>query len=516
MLRHRGIEEVIMRVSLRFFAITALLFVSIPRVALSQAADPRAPARITLADYADRRAELTRQIDSGVVLAFGEVEPITDWPTFFQLPAFEYLTGFDESDAVLLITKRKGNTSSTIFVPTRLRSAERFLGARTAPEKLESRIGIKGRDIATLKAVVDSLATAGLPFYIVPDTHMSDFAAEDSLSRGSRFVLRLRADHPSVVIATVDTTVDRMRARKGASEIALLRRAAEISTRAHREAMKATAPGCTENEIQAVLDGTFRRYGGDRPGYGSIVGGGKNATILHYMKDNDVLNDGDLLLIDAATSFDHYSADVTRTMPVNGKFTPAQRDIYQIVRDAQEAFVRQIKPGVTYLTASDSGKAVVTRGLLRLGLIESDSATFDGAPGFCPPTGCSQRGLYAWHAYGGHGIGLEVHDPAQYYGEKHQFQVGDVFTVEPGIYVSPDDLAALPDTPKNRAMRAKIGAAFDKYKWIGVRIEDDYALTESGLERLSAGAPREIDEIEALMREASPDLPGGGKCGRAR
>ncbi|MFL5489203.1 MAG: aminopeptidase P N-terminal domain-containing protein, partial [Gemmatimonadaceae bacterium] len=114
-----------MRVSLRFVAMTALLFVSVPRTSLSQAADPRASARITLADYADRRAELTRQIDSGVVLAFGEVEPITDWPTFFQLPAFEYLTGFDESDAVLLITKRKSSTSSAIFIPTRMRSAER-------------------------------------------------------------------------------------------------------------------------------------------------------------------------------------------------------------------------------------------------------------------------------------------------------------------------------------------------------------------------------------------------------
>jgi len=277
--------------------------------------------------------------------------------------------------------------------------------------------------------------------------------------------------------------------------------------------MKAIAPSCGENEIQAVLDGTFRRFGGDRPGYGSIVGSGKNATILHYMKDNDVLHDGDLILIDAATSFDHYSADVTRTMPVNGKFSPAQRDIYQIVRDAQEAFVRQIKPGVAYQVPSDSGRAVITKGLIRLGLIESDSATVDPPGVSCGPSGCPQRGLYAWHGYGGHGIGLEVHDPAQYYGPKGQFRVGDVFTVEPGIYVSPDDWAALPDTPRNRAMRAKIGPAFEKYKWIGVRIEDDYALTGSGLENLSVGAPREMNEIEALMREPAPDVPGGGKCG---
>lgn len=305
-----------------------------------------------------------------------------------------------------------------------------------------------------------------------------------------------------------------LRARKSNAEIAMLRRAAQISARAHREAMRATAPGCGEYEIQAVLDGTFRRLGGDRPGYGSIVGGGKNSTILHYSDDNDVLHAGDLLLIDAATSFNHYSADVTRTMPVNGKFSPAQRDIYQLVRDAQEAFVRAIKPGRSARFASDSGRAVIENGLVRLGLIESVDATFDPAnASFCPPTGCPQRLLYAWHGYGGHGIGLEVHDPAQYYGPSGQFAVGDVFTVEPGLYISPDDLADLPDTPRNRAMRAKIGPAFEKYKWIGVRIEDDYALTDSGLEQLSAGAPREMSEIEALMRDPLPDLPGGGKCG---
>ena len=502
-----------MRVHIRF-ALAGLLCISIAGVASAQGPLSTPVEKIGPAEYAARRAELVRQIDSGVVLAFGEVEPVTDWPVFFQVPAFEYLTGFGESDAVMLIVKRKSGTTSTMFVPTRIRAAERFLGARTAPADLQSRIGINGRAIDGLKAAVDSLAESGLPFYIAPDTHMADFEAEDSLTRGARFVSSLRAAHPWLVTIPVDTTLRRMRARKTPAEIALLRRAAQVSTRAHREAMKAIAPGCSENEIQAVLDGTFRRFGGDRPGYGSIVGGGKNATILHYMKDNEGLRDGDLILIDAATSFDHYSADVTRTMPVNGKFTPAQRDIYQIVRDAQEAFVRQIKPGVTYSVASDSGRTVVNRGLIRLGLIESDSATFDGAGSFCPPTGCPQRALYAWHGYGGHGIGLEVHDPAQYYGAKGQFGVGDVFTVEPGIYVSPDDLAALPDTPRNRAMRARIGPAFEKYKWIGVRIEDDYALTSSGLEDLSVGAPKEIAEVEALMREPSSDLPGGGRCGR--
>ena len=280
--------------------------------------------------------------------------------------------------------------------------------------------------------------------------------------------------------------------------------------------MKATAPGCGEYEIQALLDGTFRRFGGDRPGYGSIVGSGINATILHYMEDSRVMRDGELLLIDAATSFAHYSADVTRTFPVNGRFTPEQRDVYQIVRDAQEAFVRQIKPGVSVAVANDSGRAVVAKGLARLGLIQSAEATIDPPAGArCAADNCPQTTVFALHGFGGHGIGLEVHDPAQYYEEKTEFGVGDVFTVEPGIYVSPNLLRSLPDTPKNRAFLAKIQPAVKKYTGIGVRIEDDYALTESGLEWMSDGVPREINEIESLMRQREPELPGGGSCGRA-
>ena len=507
-----------MRVTLCRFTLASFVFTGIPSAGVAQSPHPSPSEQISLAEYAARRAELTKSIDSGVVLAFGEVEPVVNWPTFFQLPAFQYLTGLSESDAVLLIVKRNGAATPMMFVPSRTFQQARWIGARTAVADLQSGIGIKGREISGLKSLADSLAGSGLPFYIVPDVHSNDGARDDTLTRGSRFVSQLRAAHPSLVTASLDTTVRRLRARKSPAEIALLRRAAQISVRGHREAMKALAPGCGENEIQAVLDGTFRRLGGDRPGYGSIVGGGKNATIMHYMEDNDVLHDGDLLLIDAATSFDHYTADVTRTMPVNGKFTPAQRDIYQLVRDAQEAFVRQIKPGVAPVAANDSGRTVIATGLARLGLIESPDATFEVPPAFtCPPAGCRQVGLYALHGYGGHGIGLDVHDPAHYYGPKGKFEVSDVFTVEPGLYINPDDIARLPDTPKNRAMRARIGPAVEKYKWIGVRIEDDYALTDSGLERLSVGAPREITEIEALMREPRSELPGGGTCGvRAR
>jgi Xaa-Pro aminopeptidase len=474
-------------------------------------------AQVSSGEYAARRAAAVAGIDSGVVVAFGAPEPVNYWPTFFQLPGFYYLTGFNESDAVLVMVKRSGSSAATMFVPTRTPIEERWVGARTRIADMEKKFGVGGRDIAGMTAALDSLARTGLPFYILPDVQTGENIVEDSLTRGARTVAQLRVSHPYLVVQSLNSTVMRLRAKKTPAEIALLRRAAEISSLAHKEAMKATAPGCGEYEIQSLLEGTFRRFGGDRPGYGSIVGSGTNATILHYMEDTRVMRDGELLLVDAATSFDHYSADVTRTWPVNGRFSPQQRELYQIVRDAQEAFVRQIKPGVPYKVADDSGAAVVAKGLLRLGLIQAADGTIDPPAGVpCPAGGCLQTRLFALHGYGGHGIGLEVHDPAQYYMDEQKFAAGDVFTVEPGLYVSPDLLGSLPQTPKNKALLTKIRPAVDKYKGMGVRIEDDYALTDSGLEWLSKGVPREIGEIEALMQQREPDLPGGGSCGRPK
>jgi Xaa-Pro aminopeptidase len=472
-------------------------------------------AQLGAPDYAARRAALTAKLDSGVVLAFGAPETVSHWPSFFQLPAFYYLTGFSESDAVMVMVKRGGKVETMMFVPTLSPIRERWVGARTHIAELQAKVGIRGRDIADLTTAIDSLSKTDLPFFVVPDVQTADYATEDSLTRGARFLSGLRLAHPWLVARSLDEDVARLRARKEPAEIALLRKAAEISARAQTEAMKATAPGCGENEIQALLEGTFRRFGGDRPGYGSIVGSGPNATILHYDKDERTMRDGELLLVDAATSYAHYSADVTRTWPVNGRFTSEQREVYQIVREAQEAFVRQIKPGASVGTATDSGRSVVAKGLVRLGLIESVDATFDPPEGMrCPSGGCPQTRLFALHGYGGHGIGLEVHDPAQYYFGQERFAPGDVFTVEPGLYVSPDLLGALPDTPRNRAMLDKSRKAVEKYRYIGVRIEDDYALTEKGLEWLSSGVPREVSEIEALMRQRPPELPGGGSCGR--
>ena len=487
-------------------AVAALLALLAQPVALAAQIAPR--------EYAARRDSLLARVDSGAVLAFGAVEPVTYWPPFSQLPSFEYLTGFGEPDAVLLLVKRGGTRSATVFVPPRNPGMELFVGSRTGPAEIAARTQMTGRPIGELRAAVDSLVAAGLPLHVVGDVHTGDFADADSLTRGARFVEALRRGRPALAVQSIDSVVTRLRARKSAAEIALLRRAVDISVAAHREAMRATAPGCNEGEIQALMEGVFRRLGGDRPAYGSIVGSGPNALVLHYDRNTRNMEAGDLLLIDAAAAFGHYAADVTRTMPVSGRFTPEQRAVYEIVLAAQKAFVRQIRPGGSMRAASDSGRAIVTAGLARLGLTEGPDAMFDSPE--CPPAGCSQVGLYAWHGYGGHGLGLEVHDPAQYYFEPNLFAPGDVFTVEPGIYVNPVRLDLLPDTPRNRAMIARLRPVMQRYRNVGVRIEDDYLVTERGVDWLSASVPREVAEVEALMREPSPPLPGGGSCGKPR
>jgi len=469
-------------------------------------------AQIAPTEYAARRQALLAQLDSGAVIAFGAVEPLNFWPVFVQLPSFEYLTGFEEPDAALLLVKRGGAVSARLFLPPHDYRREQFSGPRAGPEEAQAEAGIPGRPLGELRAAVDSLAAAGVPLYYVSDVQTAENARADSLTRGGSLVAALRRQYPALQVRPLDAPLLQMRARKSPAEVALLRRAAEISAAAHRQAMLALAPGCNEGEIQAVLEGTFRRMGGATPGYGSIVGSGPNALALHYMRNTRVARAGEVVVIDAATAYGHYSADVTRTLPVSGRFTDDQRAIYQIVLEAQAAFVRQVGAGKSVRTASDSGRMVVEAGLARLGLIEAPGATFDGQ---CGLNGCRQVQLYAWHGFGGHGIGLEVHDPAQYYAAPNLFQPGDVLTVEPGIYVDPKMLDRLQDTPRNQQLIARLRPLMERYANIGVRIEDDYAVTENGVEWLSKDVPRDLAAVEALMAQPSPPLPGGGTCGGA-
>ena len=481
----------------------AARFISVMFVATVPAA-----AQISQREFAARREALAQKIDSGFVIAFGGRTPITDFGPFHQLPAFHYLTSFDEPDAAMVMVVRRGTGATTLFLTAADPRAAFYYGWRPDSTSVEKTLGVRARSFASIEAVADSLANTGLPLYALADFEDADFSRADSLTRGRVFVRSLVTKHPGLVAKDAAPLVDQLRAKKSAAEIALLRKAADISSEGHRAAMTAPIPS-HEYELQAALEYTFTRLGGSRPAYGSIVGSGLNGTQLHYMKDRGETKPGDVVVIDAATEYEGYAADITRTIPVSGTYTPEQRAMYQLVRDAQSAAERNAKPGKSAAAAQDSSVAVRARGLAKLGLIESEDATFDPPwQANCErtPAMCQQGMLWMMHGIS-HGLGLAVHDPAQFsYGDR-VYHPGDVFTIEPGIYVSARMLDALPDTPKNRAFIAKVKPAVARYEGTGVRIEDDYLITDTGLERLS-NAPREIAEIEALMKKRTrPIVP---------
>lgn len=474
---------------------------------LTIAAASTAAAQISEREFAARRDSLARRVDSGVVVAFGGRNPVSDFGTFYQLPAFHYLTNFDEPDAAFVLVARRGSGSSTLFITPADPRRAFYYGWRPDSAAVRQRHGLLARSFSALGAYVDSLAGAGYPIYTLDDFEDADFAAADSLTRGRAFARSLAARHPGLVVRNAHPMVDQLRARKSPAEIALLRKAAEISSEGHRAAMTAPVPQ-HEYELQAALEGTFLRLGGSRPAYGSIVGSGLNGTQLHYMKDRGATKPGDLVVMDAAAEYEGYAADITRTIPVSGSFTAEQRRVYQIVREAQAAAERNSRPGKLQAAAQDSSFAVRARGLAALGLVESVDAQLDPPwQANCErqPQSCSQA--YFWMIHGiSHGLGLAVHDPAQFsYGDR-TFKPGDVFTIEPGIYISSRMLDALPDTPRNRAFIAKVKPAVARYENTGVRIEDDYVITDTGLERIST-APREIAEVEALMKKRPRVVP---------
>lgn len=479
-------------------------------VAVAMAAAP-ARAQITASEYAARRDSLAARIGDGVVLAFGGRTPVTDFGTFFQLPSFHYLTGYDEPDAAFVLVARGGRGAATLFVsPVDPRRAF-YYGFRPDSATIARSLELSSRPVATLSAVVDSLAATGLALYTIGDVEDADFARVDTLTRGQQFVKAVAARYPSLAIKDAEPIVDQLRARKSAAEIALLKRAAEISAEGHRAVMQGPEPQ-HEYDIAALVEYTFKKLGAERPAYGSIVGAGVNGTQLHYMKDTATAHPGDLVVIDAAAEYRGYAADITRTLPVSGTFTPAQRAIYQLVRDAQAAAERVAKPGARAQAAEDSSFLVRARGLAALGIVDSVDAPIDppwtniDCAAVPRPRACTQA--YLWTIHGiSHGLGLAVHDPAQFYYGDRTYKPGDAFTIEPGIYLSTRALAALPDTPRNRAYIARVKPILRRYENTGVRIEDDYVVTQSGVERITTGAPREISEIEALARTRSRPVP---------
>ncbi|MGQ0714639.1 MAG: aminopeptidase P N-terminal domain-containing protein [Gemmatimonadaceae bacterium] len=460
-------------------------------------------SQIPRAEYAARRDSLAAAVEDGAIVVFGAREPQKDYISFYQDPHFLYLTGVREPNAGLVIVKRGGRATGTIFVQPRDPAAEVWTAARMGTDTARARTGLAARTAEDFLPVVDSLAGVMRTLYVV-----GDFGGEDPLEpseHGMSFeqeVMRAIASrHDSLALSNATPVVLRLRSRKSPAELELIRTAVNITVDAHRQAMLAIEPGMNEFEIQALIEYTFRRNGADRPSFSTIVGSGPNATTLHYNADDRFMRAGDVVVMDIGASYRGYAADVTRTVPVTGTFTAEQRAIYQIVRDAQAAAEKAATPGASFGSLSRVAQEAVESGLARVGLIEGVGAMVEGGEAICGQEGasCPQWVMYYMHGLG-HGIGLDVHDPEQSQFQGGRINAGSAFTMEPGVYVRANLLSIIPDTPKNRAMIAKIRSAVERHANIGVRIEDDYIVTPQGVEWISK-APREIPEIEALMAQ---------------
>jgi Xaa-Pro aminopeptidase len=499
---------------------------------LAQVPDPARtpPAPVTRQEYAARRDRLAAEMaDGSMLLLLGSTEPPVDEHEFVQNPPFQYLTGITEPGAALVMYRRGADMRAVLFVRPFDPALEVWNGARLGAERAAALSGVAAREIDGLPALVDTLIRSGVQ-RVHTVSHFAEDAAPtgapspelqllDSLAVGRLVVLApglperasdvagqsVRRDGgPPILADPLDPALNRLRGRKSPAELDLLRRAILITSLAHLEAMRSVEPGMGEFEIQALIEATFRRHGANGRAFASIVASGPNSTTLHYQTASGFMDAGGTVVMDIGASYRGYAADITRTVPVDGRFSPEQREIYDLVLAAQKAVEEEARPGVTLEQLNGTARRVLAAGLARLGLIESDTARYDCS---LPSQGvqrCPQSFMYYMHGVT-HGIGLNVHDPA---GASGGLAQGSAITIEPGIYVRAAVLEELPDTPGNRTLAARLRNRVARYRNIGVRIEDDYFVTADGVERVSAGAPREVAEIEALMGERGPANEG--------
>jgi Xaa-Pro aminopeptidase len=471
-------------------------------------------AQVLLPEYAARRAALSQLAGDGAIAVIGGAEPAQDYNVFVPSTAMRYLTGWTSPDAAVLLVREHGVVRETLFVPLRNPAQEVWTGVRPSLREASRLSGMPARDIAEFSATCDSMLDAQTTLRVIGE--MADVSAVGvrGVTPAQGFMDGMAKRHPTATLMVANPLVLQLRAQKSEAELALLRASIDITVRAHEETMRMLAPGMNEFEVQALVEYTFRRNGAERPGFASIVGSGDNATTLHYWRNDRVMQPGELMVLDIGSSYGGYSADVTRTMPVSGRFTTEQRAIYELVRQAQVAGEKATRVGAKANESSLAASGVLAKGLAALGLMQSATATYD-----CDKEGtqCSQLRLFYMHGLG-HGIGLDVHDPDV--SDAGVWTAGSVVTIEPGIYVRRNLAEAMHvEQPKLRALRQVLGrirGAVTRYAGIGVRIEDDYLLTDAGLEWLSR-LPREASEVEAALtapRAAGPGARDAGLVGR--
>ncbi|WP_280552623.1 Xaa-Pro aminopeptidase [Halomonas sp. 25-S5] len=434
------------------------------------------PAPITHDEYRARRRALMDRLpaDSAVLLpgaALVTRSRDSEFP-FRQDSDFHYLTGFPEPEALLLLLPGREAGESVLFCQDRDPTLEAWTGIRLGAEGAVREHGIdqafeNAEREARLAELLDGRHALYLPLGDAEALALAEEVRGELAGRARRGAVA-----PSA-FADVSERIHEQRLCKSEAELALMRHAGAISARAHVRAMRTARPGLMERQLQAELEHEFRWQGGSGPAYASIVGGGLNACVLHYIENHDPLEDGALVLIDAGAEFDLYAGDITRTFPVNGRFSEAQRALYEVVLAAQERAVAAVCPGVTLATIHEGVVHDLTAGLIELGLLEGDvEARIDDG---------SYKRFYLHST--SHWLGLDVHDVGAYRleGQPRTLRPGMVLTVEPGLYVP-----AAADLPV-------------AFRGIGIRIEDDVAVTPDGHEVLTAEVPKRVADIEALM-----------------
>jgi len=435
---------------------------------------------MTQLEFLRRRQTLLAQMVPGsAALIFAAPEATrsadSEYP-YRQNSDFWYFTGFNEPEAVLVLIKSDDtHNHSVLFNRVRDKTAEIWFGRRLGQEAAPGTLGVDralpfpeiNTHLFQLLNGLDAVYHAQGQ-YTYADTIL--FSALEKLRNGARQNLTAPA-----TLTDWRPIVHEMRLFKSAEEIDILRRAGEISALAHTRAMQACRPGMFEYQLEGEIQHEFNRHGARFPSYNTIVGSGENGCILHYTENESQMRDGDLVLIDAGCEYQGYAGDITRTFPVNGKFTPAQREIYDIVLASLMRALELYRPGTSIQEVTGEVVRIMISGLVKLGILhgEVDELVEKNAhrPFF-------MHGLSHW-------LGLDVHDVGVYGPDRsRELAPGMVLTVEPGLYIAPD--AGVPEA----------------YRGIGIRIEDDIVITEEGNENLTAGVVKTADDIEALMAAA--------------
>ena len=433
---------------------------------------------ITAKDYAARRRELMAMMAANsIAIVTAAPEKIRSRDTHYpykQATSLSYLCGFAEPESVLVLIPGREQGECLLFCREKDKLRETWDGYRSGPAGAVSDFAV---DDAFPIGDIDEILTGMLEgkervYYAIGkdadfDRHLMGWINEirEQKNRGSA---------PPGEFVDLDHLVNEMRLIKTASELKLMRKAGEISARAHCRAMKVSVPGIYEYQLQAEIEHEFMVSGATAPAYTSIVGGGKNGCILHYIENRQKINDGQLVLIDAGCEYANYAADITRTFPVNGKFSPEQAAIYDIVLQAQAEAIALIVPGAPYNVANDATIAVITEGLRDLGILNGEVNEL-----------IEQQAYKDFYMHSsGHWLGMDVHDVGDYKIDNQWriYEPGMVVTVEPGIYISPDNTAVA-----------------EKWRGLAVRIEDDIAVTKTGCEDLTAAVPKRRVDIESLM-----------------